>query len=364
MRENPLISVIIPIYNGEKFLEECVNSVLEQNYKEIELLLVDDGSTDSSAIICDHYATLDFRVRVFHKENKGVGDSRNVGLINSKGNWVFFCDADDRLMSTSCLEAMIGVALSLQADVVRCDYYAIDEKGRILKWKKENTQNQKYSGAAMNASSFMKNILDNEFFSCCSLFKKEVIDFNKIKFPLEIKYGEDKFFWIILLPHLGICTYLSTPFYGYRKHQNSVSYKKTEIKIVDSLSVIKLLMKQYDFITDYNLKEQYLENLKESYLNLLMIIGIDFYKEREKIISKNNINEIRKEVIFFCRKRRDIVNVSHFLCFSPLIACHILKLIFSVKKALWEKHEKIRFFFLYREMYVFVNWKERKKKTK
>ena len=94
-----LISIIVPVYNTEKFLHRCIDSILAQSYTDFELLLIDDGSKDSSGTICDEYAEKDSRVRVFHKENGGVSSARNVGLDNAKGEWVTFCDSDDYVAS-------------------------------------------------------------------------------------------------------------------------------------------------------------------------------------------------------------------------------------------------------------------------
>ena len=91
----PKISVIVPVYNTEKYLRRCIDSVLAQTYQDFELLLIDDGSKDSSGAICDEYAAKDARVRVFHKENGGVSSARNLGLDNARGEWVTFVDSDD-----------------------------------------------------------------------------------------------------------------------------------------------------------------------------------------------------------------------------------------------------------------------------
>lgn len=89
------ISIIVPVYNAEKTLHKCVDSIINQSYKDWELLLVDDGSIDRSALICDDYVKQDKRIKVFHKQNGGVSSARNVGLDNVKGEWVSFIDSDD-----------------------------------------------------------------------------------------------------------------------------------------------------------------------------------------------------------------------------------------------------------------------------
>lgn len=94
---NPKISVIVPVYNVEKYLRRCIDSILAQTFTDFELLLIDDGSKDNSRDLCDGYAMKDERVRVFHKKNGGVSSARNLGLDNAKGEWVSFVDADDYL---------------------------------------------------------------------------------------------------------------------------------------------------------------------------------------------------------------------------------------------------------------------------
>ena len=96
----PLISVIVPVYNTEKYLHRCIDSILNQTFTDFELLLINDGSTDSSSAICDEYAEKDCRVRVFHKPNGGVSSARNLGLEKAQGEWITFCDSDDRVYPT------------------------------------------------------------------------------------------------------------------------------------------------------------------------------------------------------------------------------------------------------------------------
>ena len=95
VKTSPTISVIVPVYNAEKYLHRCIDSVLAQTYKDFELLLIDDGSKDSSGTICDEYAAQDARVKVFHKENGGVSSARNVGLDHARGEWIMHLDGDD-----------------------------------------------------------------------------------------------------------------------------------------------------------------------------------------------------------------------------------------------------------------------------
>jgi glycosyltransferase involved in cell wall biosynthesis len=353
--KQPLISIIVPVYNAENYIQECICSILSQTYENIELLLVDDGSTDSSGEICDRYAaSSDSRIRVFHKENEGPGESRNVGLDRAKGEWVMFCDADDKLLETDCLAMLLETAFSLQANVVRCDYRAIDEKGKILSWKTEDSRKKRYAEKALTASCFMERIIDREFFSCFTLFRSSIINNYGIRFPRGILFNEDKAFWLFLLPHLKVCVYLAIPLCGYRKYPDSASYRQTQVKVTNMISVLRIIMAQYDLILDAELKNRYAAFLVTSYLRVLIIITADFYEEKQTVVSENKVEGIRSEILAFCRSKGYYTN--SLLCYLPVLAvCHLLKLKFRLMAFIWEEHEKIRFLFRIKKKYVDVD---------
>lgn len=120
MRNNPKLSIIIPIYNAEQFIRRCIDSILEQTYTDFELLLIDDGSTDDSSRICDVYSENDSRIKVFHKKNGGVSSARNVGLDNANGEWIVFIDSDDAINNQ-----YLSVTKKATVDLILtgCDYY-------------------------------------------------------------------------------------------------------------------------------------------------------------------------------------------------------------------------------------------------
>ena len=124
----PSISVIVPVFNTAKYLDECITSILTQTYSDFELLLVDDGSTDGSGQICDNYAIIDDRIRVFHQLNQGVSSARNTALDHAAGEYVIFLDSDDYWLINDCLETLYKTVTVKKADVVRGEYLAVDEK--------------------------------------------------------------------------------------------------------------------------------------------------------------------------------------------------------------------------------------------
>ena len=113
---NPVISIIIPVYNVEKYIRRCLNSVLAQTYKDYEIILVDDGSSDKSSVICDEYAEIESNIQVIHKDNQGPSHTRNVGIENAKGQYVYFLDSDDYIIP-ECIEILYKNLTDKRADI-------------------------------------------------------------------------------------------------------------------------------------------------------------------------------------------------------------------------------------------------------
>jgi glycosyltransferase involved in cell wall biosynthesis len=132
MEAKGLISVIIPVYNVEKYLRECVDSVLSQTYKSYEIILVDDGSTDGSGEICDEYIDGHSQVKVIHKANGGLSDARNTGLKNAKGEYVYFLDSDDYIVPDA-FQKLINISIKEQSDFVFFDASSfLDENSSLI----------------------------------------------------------------------------------------------------------------------------------------------------------------------------------------------------------------------------------------
>lgn len=127
---NPIISIIVPVYNVEKYIDKCINSILHQTYTNIELLLIDDGSPDKSGIICDAYAQQDCRVQVFHEQNAGVSAARNIGINNAKGEFITFVDSDDWL-ELDCIERSLNIVNKNNLDLLQFSSKRVNDKGDI-----------------------------------------------------------------------------------------------------------------------------------------------------------------------------------------------------------------------------------------
>lgn len=224
---NDLISVIVPVYNTERYLSVCVDSILNQTYKNIEVILIDDGSPDGSPVICDAYAAKDDRVKVIHKENGGVHTARNAGIDQARGKYLIFVDSDDWL-SDNMLEEMFARTKN-NMDIVRCNYVReFPDKSLI----KNNTilQEKQYShDECVEIGRMLVGLVHEELShpeeqnvlasTCICLYKRTLLMDHNIRFQSIREYGsfEDGLFNIQAFMYMKSFVYIDKPFYHYRK---------------------------------------------------------------------------------------------------------------------------------------------------
>lgn len=216
----PSISIIIPVYNTEQYLHRCVDSVLSQTFEDFELLLVDDGSTDKSGAICDEYAAKDSRVRVFHKENGGVGSARDLGLDNAIGDYVTFADSDDWIEKTM-FEEMYGKLSADQADLVYCDINTITDYSREVYSEPEFSQDK---FQMLNSFILSKVISLWRIMVSRTIFEK-----NNIRHPEKISFAEDYHVVIRLLFFADKICYVDKALCNYyRGNTSSITHHFSE----------------------------------------------------------------------------------------------------------------------------------------
>ena len=154
----PRVSIIVAIYNAERTLRRCIDSLITQTLHEIEIILVDDGSSDASASICDHYAQIDSRIRVFHKQNEGVSKTKQLGLDNAHGEYIIFLDSDDYVDKT-IYQKLFEKAAKEDADIVNCD---------ILRLEQGGTRIDRNHIASFDHEVFLDGMIDVLFGSICN----------------------------------------------------------------------------------------------------------------------------------------------------------------------------------------------------
>lgn len=219
------ISIIIPIYNAEKYLKRCVNSINMQSFSNYEMILVNDGSIDNSATICDEFAKYDNRIRVFHKENGGVSSARNWGLDKAIGEYIMFVDSDDYMLP-GMLEVMLSTLESKKADLVVC---GTTETGGGY-WRPITDVDYSINQLKENFVSLLHTELLSPPWN--KIYKKEIIGSNR--FCEDISFGEDLLFNIQYLEKCeNISLIKESPFYHEKENENSLVVKFNRNRLLD-----------------------------------------------------------------------------------------------------------------------------------
>ena len=216
----PKVSIIIPIYNAEKSIRRCIESVLTQEFQEYELILINDGSKDRSGQICDEYAAKDARIRVIHKENTGVSDSRNLAISNARGEYLQFMDSDDWI-TTDATDLLYQAAIEHQCDMVISDFYRV--VGQRLSQKGDIDEDEVLTREAFaehmmeNPADFYYGVLWNK------LFKREIIEKYQLRMDSSISWCEDFMFNLEYIRHADSFYALRIPIYYYVKTKGSLA---------------------------------------------------------------------------------------------------------------------------------------------
>lgn len=290
-----LISIIIPIYNVEKYLTACIKSVMGQTYKEIEILLIDDGSTDGCGKICDEYSLIDPRIKVYHKKNGGLSDARNYGVTKTNGKFIFFLDSDD-YMELDTIEKLYINLKKYNADIsISNFYYYYGEDNMIENYKIT-------SDLVLNKQEAMQELLKNDFFKNFAwgkLYRKEIIE--NILFPINTWF-EDIYWMHHVIHEIDKIVFINDTLVYYRQRTDSISYNRG--------------LKKIDLIEGYFYRREF---LKHNYPDLLQSFDLSLYKVFKEVsisffFSKNvnnmlefyryikNINMKYREELIQCNK--------------------------------------------------------------
>lgn len=288
-----MVSVIVPVYNVESYLQECVESILRQSYTDFEILLVDDGSTDASGKFCDEYATKDTRVKVFHQNNQGVSSARNLGLDKAKGEYVIFFDADDYWIMDDCLEKLVSEAIKNEADIVRGEYRAVDVFGNTLFERDLPKKKRDCSYQVLSSSNFVEKVIRGEYFLVLSLFKYDKI--NHLRFRTNQRFLEDLDFYVRLLLQQLRCVFIPIRFYAYRKLYTSATALPSVEKLEDSFGMCDKLDEYASLATNNSLKRYlHCRSVMMYYWTLETVASDLYYADRWAIIDRLDLKGLHK----------------------------------------------------------------------
>lgn len=282
-----LVSVIIPIYCVERYLEQCLNSVVQQTHTELEIILVDDGSTDQCPMLCDAWAKRDSRITVIHKANGGLSDARNVGIDSAHGDYILFVDSDDWI-EPNMVECMLSVLEEQHADICACGiFYEYPQKTAI----------REVDSFVGNSTETYRRLYDETRYPVSTwnkLYCRKC--WNKLRFPVG-KICEDAFTTYLLIDQAQTIVQISTPFYHYRIRDNSIMTSKFSVK---KMYEEEAWRENYLFM-----KEHYPEHVQAAYNFYLLRVNVlihtmteeqklDYQKEYQilKAILKENMDYV------------------------------------------------------------------------
>ena len=276
----PKVSVIVPVYNVEKYLERCINSLLNQTLQDIEIIFVDDGSTDSSKIIIEEKLNLHReKIKYYYKENGGLSSARNYGIPYARGEYIAFLDSDDYIEPTM-YEEMYNIAKKENSDMVECDFiweYPDKQKydcGQIYNSKKEALEKARV--VAWN-----------------KLIKREILEKEKIEFPFGLRYEDVEFFYK-LVPSLNKISFVKKYFIHYVQRNDSIVNTQNS----KTMEIFKVLDNVIDYYKKNNYYQEYKDQLEYTYTRLLLcsslkrMCKIDNKDERKMALDEtwNNLN--------------------------------------------------------------------------
>ena len=323
---NDMISVIIPIYNMEKYLKRCLDSVVNQTYKELEIILVDDGSSDSSGSICDTYATKDDRIKVIHQKNSGVSAARNAGLDIASGNYMAFVDPDDYI-DTEMYQILISEMMSGDYDIVECNYARFYENNETV-IVKPNVDMEYVSYKEIWHAAL------TDYLFCGvwnKLFKRSVI--GEMRFNIDYKVSEDMLFFFECAKKTDAnLKYINKTLYYYLQRDDSAIRRPFNKGRFDMLSVLEKILEScvgdYELISAWN--SYYLPNLINVSQNIVVTGKFsEKYDEIRNKIIKNKYTIFKFKPYKINEKVRAIRKIDKLYVFLLWACPNLLRLSYS-----------------------------------
>lgn len=340
MREVEL-SIVIPVYNGEKYIARCLKSIQSQSFTNLEVIVVDDGSIDTTLEICKEFSKGDPRIKVFSKENQGVSNSRNYGIVQANGNFITFVDADDWI--TSDFSEVIIKNASDDVDVILCDYYITDgiSKERQYQFKEQGVLNATILKRSLSFANYedvySQNILNGAPWA--RAFRADILKNNLIRFPEEIYHSEDRIFNLLVYNNIEKAKYVATPVYYYYKHNGSVTAgleKSDGKRLLKNFNVYLSYIKKV-YIDDVEVNERDTDAIFNEVCHVLKHVMWYAESEQDKKMRKRAMEECTKwiNIVEQIPFHASIINKVMFL-FGKYKCYNLLYILIFLKKK-WQK---------------------------
>lgn len=294
-------SIIVPIFNGEKFLKECIDSLVNQTLHDIEIILVDDGSVDSSMEICNEFAKTDDRIIILQQENSGSSNARNNGIEHSSGKYISFVDADD-IICSNMIESLVNKAEETGAEIVICNYFRMYENESIAQNKhltKDFILDTKDS-----INEFQRQLLIKGYKSDIPrlallgvpwgrVYSRNMIERNNVRFQKELRIMQDEPFNLLAFQNSNRIAVMKEPLYNYRVLQSSMSNKPHETIIQYIENVFKV---EESFCNKYKTDDKYFADI----LNVKKVVNtykfFDKYYFTKSYLESHKFKEITRQI--------------------------------------------------------------------
>lgn len=254
MTSTPIISLVVPVYNTSRYLRKCLESIRNQAFSKIEVLLIDDGSTDDSIPICQEFVANDSRFKLYCKENGGVSSARNFGISKAKGDWLLFVDSDDELMAHGIEKLYSNI--TDEVEMVMAGYEEYDDFGN-LQYAVTDRIKSKITIPESIRQLFSPTIYKYQGFLWNKLLKNSVISVNNLRFDESIYYNEDRLFLFFYLQKCSKSViYITDPVYKYIHHRESAMaclgyhYNKKFLTDIDALAIMLKEAKRNNFASE------------------------------------------------------------------------------------------------------------------
>lgn len=258
------ISIIVPIYNVEKYIEKTIKTILQQSYENIEVLLINDGSTDNSKLICEKFCSLDKRVKLINKKNGGLSSARNVGIKYAKGELIVFIDGDDYI-ENDMMEKLYNAIKVSNADIAICNFDFVDDHEAVIK-NEYVVRNQ-----ILSPEECLHKLIGDKYFYYVTawnkMYKKDI--FKKYQFPLG-KIHEDEFIIHHIFKDCKRITTIADTLYHYVQRNNSIMNTLINIKKLDA---VYAFMDRYEFAIENDYSELASYSLRQAYGAMLLCLN-------------------------------------------------------------------------------------------
>lgn len=347
-----MVSVIIPIYNAEKYLERCVQSVLNQTVTSLEVILVNDGSTDKSLEICERIKKKDSRVCVIDKMNEGVSEARNTGINLAKGEFIFFVDSDDWIEPVMLEKLLEKANMEEERNMVVCAHYCENLSGE--QQEKWNVCSREREWNSKNVIDCVANMEETRVFSYLwnKIYQRKIIEKHNIRFEKELATGEDLVFNLKYFKYVKKCEYLCEPLYHYIKHgtdSQCAKYKKRLYEMVQEVSA-----RRYSFYNNFNMlsNERYRTIYEKMYIECFMVCVPNMYRKNAHLTHRQRREEFRKimstpRLREYCQRNNDQSKIGRLfiknICRqNPVLSEMEYSFLFFIRNNLSGLYEKIK----------------------